>query len=79
MTEKQIINKTSEVLKKVFSRVPLSEPYYTMLRELQGEIYLYETRKERAKKLKSQGKTVRQIAKEMGYNHPGSISYLLAE
>lgn len=33
--------------------------------------------KSRAKKLRSQGKTIRQIAKELGYKHPGSISHLL--
>ena len=79
MNETEIINKTSDVLKKVFSRVALHEPYYTLLRELQRDIHLWETRKERAAELKSKGKTIREIAKEMGYKHPGSISHLLSQ
>ena len=38
---------------------------------------LSDTNKPLAKKLKKKGYTIRQIAKMLGYKHPGSISHLL--
>ena len=77
MKANDLINKTDECLKKLFARHSINEPYYTMLRELQQDIYKYKNRKVFAEKLRGQGKTIREIAKEMGYKHPGFITNLL--
>lgn len=77
LTEKEIIKKTSIALSNVFKRMVIKEPYYTMLRELQQDIYRLENKKETASNLRKRGKSIRQIAKEMGYKHPGSVSHLL--
>jgi hypothetical protein len=37
----------------------------------------YQSKSQAVKQLQNEGKTIREIAKEMGYKNPGSISYLL--
>lgn len=77
MNEKQLIKKTEKIIKDVLSKVPLKSPHYEMLRELQKDILLYNDRKKIAKSMRKRGATIREIAKELGYKHPGSITYLL--
>lgn len=47
------------------------------LNEIKKPQITTEGKKRMAKELRSEGHTIRQIAKFMGFKHPGSISHLL--
>lgn len=79
MKTEQLIEKVDDVLKKVFSRVELKEPYYAMLRGLQRDIYIHQNRKKLAQSYKKGGMTIRSIAKKLGYENPGSVTALLKD
>lgn len=79
MKPDDLILKTDAALKKVFARVTLVSPYYEMLREIQQDIYKYQNRKEIAVKMQKEGKTIREIAKYLGYKHPGSVTSILPQ
>lgn len=90
-----IIDETETFLKRLFARVALHSPYYEEARVLQDNIARFKqgletpARKakldkngklaEAAKHFKEGGLTIREIAKIMGYKHPGSISHLLSK
>lgn len=74
---KKIIDKTEKIIELLFKRVALVEPYYTLLRELQADIHFYKTREQSARKMRKKGASIRQIAKALGFKHPGSVTHLL--
>jgi hypothetical protein len=77
MKRDELIDKTDIVINRLFRRVAIKEPEYTMLRELQADIIRFKERKAIATEMKEAGSTIREIATALGYKHPGSVTHLL--
>lgn len=79
MTRDRIIDNAEIVIDRIFRRVAIKDPEYTMLRKLQVDIKKFKERKAIAAEMKQDGATIREIATALGYKHPGSVTHLLKE
>lgn len=77
LSKDELIERSEYVLNRILQRVALVSPFYDMATVLRSEIRKHRSAPQIAKALRKNGYTIREIAKELGLKHPGSVHHIL--